>query len=444
LTIGLGILSCRQIVGFDESQRFRASADAGARDAGANDASACGLPYGSGACAACVQASCCAELTACAADTACAPFVQCFGACGTDDWACRAQCWTDHHAPPSGPTAAPGALEACLTSTCATACGLSCGTVVVQSLPDAAAGCAQCLTTNGSCPDERACASSEECSNAGACWTDCFWSIDCGCTPSTEAGVALYNAAGRGLKACGTACGIGVNWSCVGHLSWPEPTPNGSTFTVDVLDLISYQGLSGVDVSACYAADPGCSAPSGHGVTDAGVAMFPVAPALVGHGLEANNYLQLTLPGTVPALFYWGFPVSQPSETFGDAVGTQAEWAQFFGRGDQTVTWDTSRGIVVFNAPDCTNYGSSVGVQVALEPTDPLIRKFYGSPPSFAATETNGTGLRPYLGFGGFVNVPPGTVSLTATPRAIGKVSSQATVYVRQGTVTFVILHPTP
>jgi hypothetical protein len=45
---------------------------------------------------------------------------------------------------------------------------------------------------------------------------------------------------------------------------------------------------------------------------------------------------------------------------------------------------------------------------------------------------------------GGFVDVPPGTVTPTATPRAIGKPSSHATVLVRAGTLTFANLYPTP
>jgi len=81
---------------------------------------------------------------------------------------------------------------------------------------------------------------------------------------------------------------------------------------------------------------------------------------------------------------------------------------------------------------------------VALDVTDSGIREYYyrGSVPDFNATETDSSNLDGMKG--GFVKVPPGMVTLTATPRATSKPSSRATVYVRAGTITYVNLHPTP
>jgi hypothetical protein len=76
--------------------------------------------------------------------------------------------------------------------------------------------------------------------------------------------------------------------------------------------------------------------------------------------------------------------------------------------------------------------------------SDPLVSEFYfhdGSP-STTATETDGA---PGYGIaGGFTNVPAGMVTLIATPRAVGKPSSHATVLVRAGAITFANLNPTP
>ena len=43
-----------------------------------------------------------------------------------------------------------------------------------------------------------------------------------------------------------------------------------------------------------------------------------------------------------------------------------------------------------------------------------------------------------------FFNVPPGTVTVTATPLALGKPSAHASILVRAGYETVMMLHPTP
>jgi hypothetical protein len=65
-------------------------------------------------------------------------------------------------------------------------------------------------------------------------------------------------------------------------------------------------------------------------------------------------------------------------------------------------------------------------VTFTISPNDPETQLFYarGGIPSVSATHTDDWGL------GAFVNVPPGTVEVTATSLALGKVVSHATVRV--------------
>jgi hypothetical protein len=49
-----------------------------------------------------------------------------------------------------------------------------------------------------------------------------------------------------------------------------------------------------------------------------------------------------------------------------------------------------------------------------------------------------------YTGSIACLNVPIGSIQLTATPTGLGKPSSTVTAYVRAGAVTGVLLHPTP
>src|ERR1700689_2860741 len=72
--------------------------------------SICGLPYGTSACASCVNTNCCAESTVCAGDTACQSLYDCLGTCAIGDWQCRSQCHLDH---PDAKSPADPPLAAC-------------------------------------------------------------------------------------------------------------------------------------------------------------------------------------------------------------------------------------------------------------------------------------------------------------------------------------------
>jgi hypothetical protein len=70
------LFACRQLVGITDNPPEDLTS------------TFCGLPYGTSACASCVQASCCTESTTCAADPACAAYEGCLGQCN-GDLACR-------------------------------------------------------------------------------------------------------------------------------------------------------------------------------------------------------------------------------------------------------------------------------------------------------------------------------------------------------------------
>jgi hypothetical protein len=57
---------------------------------------------------------------------------------------------------------------------------------------------------------------------------------------------------------------------------------------------------------------------------------------------------------------------------------------------------------------------------------------------SNTATATDRSGLAMFL------DAPPGAVNLRATPRAIGRVSSRASVFVRAATISLVQANPSP
>jgi hypothetical protein len=297
---GAGALACRQIIGIPDTSQ--AEPDAGA--------SACGLPYGSGGCAACVQASCCAESSACATDVPCAAYFQCLGACAIGDWTCRAQCELDH---PIGTAAEFPGLTTCMTANCESPCGLTCGATFMNVAPDAAVACAACMSSG--CAANRAYATSTvsigwaQC--VAACTTpDCRGACDVR-YGYADAGSVAFAFQGPSFDG-GCACAVtGSQWSCLGHVSWPGPTASPTTLTTEVVNYGTDQPVAGADVSICRFLDPTCSSPLGHGQTDSNGFVAVNVPAEAIGGLQVDTYAQITSLAIIPTLYFPGYPVSE-------------------------------------------------------------------------------------------------------------------------------------
>ena len=156
-------------------------------------------------------------------------------------------------------------------------------------------------------------------------------------------------------------------------------------------------------------------------------------------GVGANGYLELTSATTVPQLFYWGYPVSESRAPLAlpyDFVLTPMALQQV-GIGERVTqdpsaeSWDSSRGQL--------RRGAASGVQVTIDGTDgQVMGPFYGTSYNLSATATDATALA------AFYNVPPGTVTVTATPLVLGKPSAHASILVRAGYETVMMLRPTP
>lgn len=163
--------------------------------------------------------------------------------------------------------------------------------------------------------------------------------------------------------------------------------------------------------------------------------------ALRGFEGSASDYLQITSPGTVPYLYYWGFALSEAQFFLTDGPFNQS--AMLVNTSDELqqtasalgVTLDPMRGVVVAVVAD-SNGGVAPNVRVTSNSTDSLIREFYGGSTTAAATDSSGLAE--------FLNVPVGTIDLTATPVVTGKASSRVTVQVRAETETVVTMRPTP
>jgi hypothetical protein len=199
--------------------------------------------------------------------------------------------------------------------------------------------------------------------------------------------------------------------------------------------------LSGVDVSVCSGlGDPNCPSSLAHTTTDAAGRAVMQVSNVSANFVGLDGYLQLSSPGYVPTLWYWGFPLSEANLSL--------------------INWDFSKIPVSLTSP--ANL-ASLGLAAGAPPLDPtqgvvvaVVVDCHASPA--AGVEVSAGGLRAYYGIGTpnetatdstnhlvtFTNVPVGRLELTAMPVSLNKVSSRRTVNVRANTLTFTYLIPTP
>jgi hypothetical protein len=438
---------CRQIVGFDAAPSARDSGT-GTGDHGQDAASriatttACDLPYATSECASCIASSCCAESSACAHDFECKMEQTCLNKCGPEPQ-CRARCGVDG---PVSLSAAASDLTACLASQCEHACELECGLGVTDygsCRPEFAEPCRRCTVMNF-CDEAATCMKSADCDARQRCLStcrtpECRQTCDREHATSRELQLALVTAA----RTCVSDCGYDRNWNCVGHVHNPGPKSDTLTLSVELRSFLDRSLFNAVHVAVCDPLDFDCAQPRAQGMAQENgrtTVSFsnPYFPAT-----GFTGYLQLNSPASGLVLAFSGFPVLGPLFEYvdmedGDDISVYTltlqdgrEFADSVG-----VSLDASRGVVIAHVSNCIATTIAPDVEVTLEPTDPGVSVRYGTNPNLTATDNSGIVT--------FFNVPPGTVTLTATPRSLGVPSSQQRAIVRAGAVTSVGMPPTP
>jgi hypothetical protein len=161
-------------------------------------------------------------------------------------------------------------------------------------------------------------------------------------------------------------------------------------------------------------------------------------------GFGLNGYLDLAAPASnpqqiLPTLFYWNFPLSKPHADLVASIPVFSPevFDSFFSASGVTV--DPSLGAIGLGALDCLGVQAS-GVTFAMTSGAGADTKLFylmnASPEPVGPTDGTGVAI--------FVNVPVGRVTITATPVALGRPTSSASVYVRAGGITEVNMSPTP
>jgi hypothetical protein len=432
----LVVVACRQLVGIGDEPPTDLAPTEASVDAGPGT-----IVYAGGACEACLQEHCAMQAAACAADPQCDPLEQCQGDCDGGDVTCRAACVAAHRV---APDAQQIAFSVCLAGSCAQPCGLICGGLAsVIGDTDAAVGCQTCVQNNA-CAAGQACAAEPACLGGGLCKeANPNWD-------RLEACNALYadgqDDAGGPLEsivfgACHDQCAAGTQWFCVGSPLPSLPIGTSSTFAITIVDSTGAP-VPNAAVTVCEPSSADCSPVESTGTTDAdGGVTLTTAPS--GYSGPVG-YLEVEAGSAfVPELFYWGFPLSEPSVGWPGIGIYPTELIE--GAVQVLDAFDASvdisgHGAVELAAFDCARVVAA-NVVFTVDPVDPDggTRVFYTTnmdtfSPTATQTDTSGGAV--------IVNVPPGPITLTATPAVLGPghPSSKVAAFARAGWITSALM----
>ncbi len=255
-------------------------------------------------------------------------------------------------------------------------------------------------------------------------------------TPASDAGTAADS--GTTADTGAPADGGGGPWGCLGRVSPVVPGGSMVTIALHAVGFGASAPMVGVTVKACARTDTLCAMPHSMGVTDAmGNATLtgPVGP----QGFD--GYIELT-GGTGPNEVVPTKMYPNPALTAGmrpvNARVIERETFMLLGAVLRAELNDTN-GLITAAVSDC-NRDPAAGATLSASPMPMGVRQFYtaNNLPSLTATQTGPSGT------GGFVGVPPGDYTLTAT-RVDGMARiGAASVNVRGGYITSINVGPSP
>lgn len=229
-------------------------------------------------------------------------------------------------------------------------------------------------------------------------------------------------------------------WSCLGKVAWTAPTQPQVVVTMNFIDLAAKLPVANLSVRPCAKLDVACANPLAPAVTtdQTGLATLTLTASF-------DGYVEVTSPsaadaGTTsitPTLVFFNPPPNKDLHYGTVPTFTPQTLTALASAHGNTV--DPTLGFLFSGALDCA---SKPAAGVSWEPDRVLegTRRFYyvNGLPSEAAVATDATG------YGGFINMPTGTIRVFTKVQASGQRVGEASLFVRAGHVSTGFLVPTP
>jgi hypothetical protein len=267
--------------------------------------------------------------------------------------------------------------------------------------------------------------------------TQCATTTDC-----VRRGPAFASAvcASGICRAEGGAADAGDPWSCLASPPAAAPPPDADVaVTMSLFDPVTPapgrngKALPGIVIRGCAKLDVVCANP-----IVASVTTDAEGNAKLGIPAGFDGYLELTGPSIVPALWYFSpLPDAQAApRSYNVGLLSPASFSQIAATVGASI--DDTAGHSFNFALDCAQSYGTFGSGVSFTPsaTRTGTRSFYliNGLPSTTATTTDGSGV------GGFVNLKPGVVTVTAD--LAGQRTGSVSVLIRAGVITYSPIAP--
>lgn len=235
-------------------------------------------------------------------------------------------------------------------------------------------------------------------------------------------------------------------WGCLGNVQWPAQSPTETVkFRERFRRLIGSVPIVGLKVAACASLDPDCTSPLAQGETNEKGDIVLDVPK------NFRGYLHMpagpaTFTDMAPTIYAVYPPPSKDADLVTEPepakvpIGVSISELNILLAQVQSAA-DPNLGHIFGLVVDCQSAPTG-GVALKSAQVDPkTIQYFYegNDTPSVTRTETDPSGNA------GFLNLPPGIVSLELTLPAQGnKRTGSYSVLVKKGSVTIINLVPTP
>ncbi|HEY3255798.1 MAG TPA: hypothetical protein VGJ91_17695 [Polyangiaceae bacterium] len=239
----------------------------------------------------------------------------------------------------------------------------------------------------------------------------------------------------RGAEFAGSVCKAGLceadpQWSC------PAVAPAHSyKLTMHLQDAVSMKPLPGVAAHLCRKLDVNCQNPiAGSDVVadDGGVVTLSIDSGF-------DGYVELTDSKISPSLYFFSTPASGDLDLPTVPLASPGAATLIVkSAGGPSTTWLADHGIVLLNAFDCEGQpAANITFDIGGAP-DPATFIFYlvNTLPTTATTITDATG------YGGLVNVPVGTSTISALLAPSGREIGNISILVRAGYISYSSVTP--
>jgi hypothetical protein len=224
-------------------------------------------------------------------------------------------------------------------------------------------------------------------------------------------------------------CEVEPKWGCVGAVADPKDAPGPFHVSLRVVDILTQEPMPGVSALLCRKIDVTCDSPFGPPVLsdEQGKVEFDVTRDTAGFGF--TGYVRFTRDDVLPGIYIFN-PAVESDLTIPSVQLASPTVAGLLAQQIGTKL-DPARGLILLDSVDCQ--GAPAAGVTFMTDADDSAAPFYSvnGLPAATATATDDDG------YGGLVNVQPGTLAVTGKLQRKESALGTVSLLIRGGAVTY-------